>query len=1205
MKFSDDGPNFPPELLDGLLAGEVVFVCGAGVSIPQLPGFTELVSRVFEKVRITPESGEQAAIVVGRFEEALGSLARRLVHESKMYQAVEALLCPPDAPELSNHQTLLRLSRDLDNRPSLVTTNFDVLFELAMAEEVGSDLARKTSAAGQSLPAPGAEDFGGVVHLHGRLAHEGLGLTRTPLVLTSAEYGDAYMRSGWASRFLFDLARCRTLVLVGYGARDAPVRYFLNVVQADRVRFADLRPVYALDGYNENESEAQERWSLVAVETIPYRLRNKEGLEHNALWDDLAKLAELVERPKSARQRRTREILSQPYGVSTAQDRSDLEWLIRDKGDLWDVVIGNIDDPQWIDHFSEAQLWRAEDPERFIPLWVSRRWTDIQALHAAARWCAKFGAELSERIAQHLLSTREEIPPIWRQAWWVLSQSNIERAHLRSENAYQLAQSLRQTPVLDLDLRRGVNALTPHLSLEAPWLGSESLDRPPERLRDLYYMSLSVGSADEAQQVSEVLAKSDEVRRICELASAALGSIVATAIDAELIVDGWDYLDYSVPSVEQHDQNNFHDGVVHLVNLLVRLLPALIATDHARAAALAADWRDMAGRLGPRLWLHALRNPQLFSQDKVVDALCALDTADFWAHRREPILVVRDRLAGAPPEQIDRIVERITREGPELFHDFAPRDSEMDWRPYARDHAIWVRLTAIRSAGVLTALGGHLLDEICARTPHLNRELEESDLFSSYSSGVRSVVGNPAPLLEAAPEDRLDLAHKLIESHDFDQRAGWMAYCRSDPTGALDTLRHRGFKPEDVELWRDLINSIAHPVPTDPKLAQTRSQLIDVIFDTLEGAQDEILQSLLPALVWLFVPHAALAARIRDAWWERLWRLAANIEPAEDGLSDGRFYDRVINSTPGKLAEDLLQTLEAEREGGGQPTEATLNKLSLVAHDISHAGHMARGAFARSIGFLVHVDETYVRAELLPRLDEDSARGVMLREVICQWAQLGSAASAFLKSVLLQGVIESTASDMLAQHVAAKVLLPCLSSRMADEPVDWGIHDGDAARVLRQCGDNIRIAAAHCLQFWQKGTTDPGPAELWSRGIRPLFEAVWPQERVFKHPKITGFLAYCSVQTGDRFPEAVEVFRPYLTQFLTGPAGLFFLYDNPTTTQFPREMLELLWVLFRLRKESVGDPLLAAALDEIKAAMPPLEVDRRFQHLERISVRFS
>jgi hypothetical protein len=70
MRFSADGPDFPAELLDSLLAGEVVFVCGAGVSAPQLPGFAGLVCRVYQNLRLELDRGEKAAF--GRSRRSCG-----------------------------------------------------------------------------------------------------------------------------------------------------------------------------------------------------------------------------------------------------------------------------------------------------------------------------------------------------------------------------------------------------------------------------------------------------------------------------------------------------------------------------------------------------------------------------------------------------------------------------------------------------------------------------------------------------------------------------------------------------------------------------------------------------------------------------------------------------------------------------------------------------------------------------------------------------------------------------------------------------------------------------------------------------------------------------------------------------------------------------------------------------------------------------
>ena len=84
LQYFEDGPTFPDELLDPLMAGEVVFLCGAGVSFPQLPGFKDLVEKTFDHLGLEMDAGEQAAFGGNRYEEVLGSLARRLVHPNKM-----------------------------------------------------------------------------------------------------------------------------------------------------------------------------------------------------------------------------------------------------------------------------------------------------------------------------------------------------------------------------------------------------------------------------------------------------------------------------------------------------------------------------------------------------------------------------------------------------------------------------------------------------------------------------------------------------------------------------------------------------------------------------------------------------------------------------------------------------------------------------------------------------------------------------------------------------------------------------------------------------------------------------------------------------------------------------------------------------------------------------------------------------------------
>lgn len=79
IKFSENGPEIPSALLDALIAGDVVFICGAGISAPQLPHFRLLVQQVYDQLNAEMDPSEEASFIAGRYEEALGSDRKSVV----------------------------------------------------------------------------------------------------------------------------------------------------------------------------------------------------------------------------------------------------------------------------------------------------------------------------------------------------------------------------------------------------------------------------------------------------------------------------------------------------------------------------------------------------------------------------------------------------------------------------------------------------------------------------------------------------------------------------------------------------------------------------------------------------------------------------------------------------------------------------------------------------------------------------------------------------------------------------------------------------------------------------------------------------------------------------------------------------------------------------------------------------------------------
>jgi hypothetical protein len=324
MRLTLDGPEIPDALVKAQERGEALFVCGAGVSRGAgLPLFRGLVEAVYaclgERWEDHPAEREVMADggrLAAQYDRMLRALERRLAapdvrHSQTMRDrirdAVRRSLAPDPGADLGNHLCLLELSRDPEHRNRLLTTNFDTLFERAWMRAKGTPLP---SHACQAMPVPRAAAFSGVLHLHGRLADPEVGLgSDTDLVLTSAEFGDAYLRSGWASRYLYDLVRTHVLVLVGYQAEDPPMRYLLEALEADRERYADLKRVYAFAEAKDGDERLQEAlWRAKGVEPILYRV-GPDG-SHAALYGTLREWCRYAEDPTAWRRARLATLLS-------------------------------------------------------------------------------------------------------------------------------------------------------------------------------------------------------------------------------------------------------------------------------------------------------------------------------------------------------------------------------------------------------------------------------------------------------------------------------------------------------------------------------------------------------------------------------------------------------------------------------------------------------------------------------------------------------------------------------------------------------------------------------------------------------------------------------------------------------------------------------------------------------------------------------
>lgn len=258
--------SIPGELLSALDDGRLVVFTGAGISLgppSNLPTFLGLAEQIVARVQceLVPDSDEwrdRLDTLLGQLDEdpeiAVHELAKRVVTTAQ------------SAPN-ANHDALMRIAAR--GVPRIVSTNYDLHLS-TVAESLGLDLETYRAPA-----LPLGHDFDGLVYLHG--AADG---PANRLVVTDRDFGHAYLREAWATRFLGELFMNCTVLFVGYSHADVVMRYLGLALGRGSAR-------YVLTHQPEDPV-----WSRLGITPIGYPVVDTD---HSSLTACLTAWAELAE----------------------------------------------------------------------------------------------------------------------------------------------------------------------------------------------------------------------------------------------------------------------------------------------------------------------------------------------------------------------------------------------------------------------------------------------------------------------------------------------------------------------------------------------------------------------------------------------------------------------------------------------------------------------------------------------------------------------------------------------------------------------------------------------------------------------------------------------------------------------------------------------------------------------------------------------
>ncbi len=1227
MRFAANGPDVPLDLIAAQERGQTIFVCGAGVSRGAgLPLFRGLVEGVYQRLgedwNLHPAEREgmrPGGALEGQYDRVLRCLERRLAASDaprnrgmreRIRSAIRDVLKPPDDAELDNHLSLLELSRDSEGRNRLVTTNFDTLFERAWFEEHNAPIATH---AGMAMPQPKVAGCTGVLHLHGRLADPKpeLHAFETDLVLTSAEFGDAYLRNGWASRYIYDLVRAYTVVLVGYKADDPPMRYLLEALEADRERYPDLQRVYAFASHEPGNDElARALWVAKGVEPIPY---SANGEDHSTLYNTLREWRKYAEDPTAWRRERLRPILSQlPSAVEEARLQECAGLL--GHGDAHQLLAELSPAPEWLSVLVEKRIF---DRDNALPgEWIAKLIDDPSMIRA----CAAL-ATLDERTRWHinraLERERQSLTPLRTRAWRLLLAAKRRSQNDIFDDTWFVAAPHIKRGAVDYEARRLVcRILRPRLKItKALRWGIEARDADAsESLHDLLRLELDPADHPSATEILAIWPQDIEQEvALFRTLDRALLDALEEAQDLGLL-DGWDRTSHDVPSVSPHPQNAYRSGFYPITRAIADLWHRVATRDADRARTLVQSWADSPFLLIKRLSLFAHEH-SAFTPSDAAAAVIKLDDQAFWGNARVEIMRLLVTRWGQFNE-VDRLAleTRIRQGEPRHLFPADAFENEEEWSSI-HDSSIYRRLKRIELAGgALTGESQQVIAEISARHPAWQPSSGDRDDFHFWHEMRSGPDGQPELLAGVADEGLVKEAMRLQRERHFEQGDIWRVFCSADPERALRGLRLEAENEQwDPEAWRCLLWAA-----NDKGDAVFQFSLADLVLKMPEAALSELLPS---ATSWLQRRREVLSGVGQpDAprflpLWDRFADLAYVPQgDAADAVDSDDLLTESLNRPGGELAWSLLDALGATKpqrnSGLGAELKPRFDRLAVAP---GRQGLLARVYLARSLAYLDAIDPAWAEANLQPRLAWDNPEALPLWRSFAHGGVGSARLFNAVKPAMLAAFDRQELSDNEFEGLTSTLLSVAIWHQRGDAP-EYDLTTAEVRRALTVGPSSARRNVSWNLwRMMAKAENENGEKQnegeisdkptRWRTVVGPLFRSIWPLDARLRSKNTAQNLVQMALECEDAFPEAVDaildVIVPYQLYQISHSLRLEDKHSE-LVRQHPLAFVKLTNALIDPAAFPVPNDLVGL-LDECRAANPAIANDPAYLRLHGLS----
>lgn len=1265
MRFISNGPDIPNQLLKQRDLGSVVFLCGAGVSIPSgLPSFEALTRNIIDS--LSPSNDSQVYKAFSTWNEKnipekqysrvpldqVFHLLQKDYGRDLIGRLVAEQLSVNEEENLSSHthDVISRISTNLDGQSQIVTTNFDLLFESVEKHKDSRIYVPPTFPDIQHGVA-----VSGITYLHGRLAPQE---TEThDYILSSADFGRAYLAQGWATSFVRRLLSQHTVVLVGYKAEDPPIKYLLQGLSITNDETKGQ--LFAFDEGTQEQVET--KWRDLGVIPISYPISER----HTSLWDTLDKWAVKSDDPiqwqrgvLNLSQQSPRELKSfqrgivanfirEPLGAkqfSEAEPSPNIEWLcVFDPKCRWGLPYAGYmeGDPK----FDLIDTYGLDNDPPFDPNPMKEFPTSVENF---LKW-----NDGDENLSHHLQIvgiSRSKLPNRLRflcgwmlqhinspvLAWWLARQSGIH-----SEFKSMLRHGINRRA--DNEAKSGLSLILDALdskSLEPvnmSWYGicdqvkSEGWSR--RNLEELYKAIAPYINISNIYSISSVCPpqgnwNSLEVYDVAnlEIAFPSLHSQFPEVSDndvlrvfcvwqhsfvkaSELFIElGNPYSEIPTlyPEKTEGDRVLAGESEAHVL-WFKTLFDRLVSLQPKKLKAHIETWPDSDRYIFSKFRFYAWNKRDLFSINEVCDSIKGLSPELFWSSRsaRELLFLLKERWSEFSQEQIGQLCDEIFK-GPDI------RDDEESGEYQNRKNTEIVQLCLWLNKNSC-AIPEEYLNQVLELKDTLKTWYDEwVDLADRSPSATSSVYGiatdedisklTHVPINEIINIAEQEPTRSLGERIDYRPFQGLVKEYPRKAVLALVTASRQRDVP--LHFWESILSSW-------PDEASNRATFLligrmsQLPAKTLFDMRSTIGLWFESGFSRLFETNNDFAFRVFDEFVSKV--LSIDEEPSEQSLVyprnqqieySKRTYDYAMNSFVGRVVEGILKALDKLKPNDGIPIDFS-NRFE---HLISMKGDISEYTIcmlARNSNWLYRIDPAWTVDKLVPFFAPDSN--------YCEPAWNAILHSDWTRNILIFSKIKihfltlplkMNQWNWQRQELKLNMGIWAIQAVLLAQEDDPHLTFGEAKNFLRQLNQD---QLCRCIRFL--GQVGKKNDNNWEEKVLPFIQHGWPLEKSLMSEATTKAWVSLLDNTKEMFPEVFGCVRGFLLPLVNADLNLNSFYssseEDSITTQFPTETLILLDMI--LPNNCLKLPYgLSEVMSLLLETQPSIEGGKKYLRLQRL-----